>query len=301
MACARRLAIVVAPERDPVLNRAGTSLVELIIALTLTALVLGAATSSLLHQQRGARWAGALGGAESQMRPLVQVLPAELAMLDAGAGDVVSGAATDTSIQIRAVVASSLACDTATSAVTLLPDVAAVATGGVARAPVAGDSLWFYPNDSLGWRARRVVAVSHGRVACRLPASPSGPAYRLTLDTAANAPGGTPVRVTRHERYVIYRASNGAWYLGNRAWSAATASFAAPQPIAGPFLRARHGDITGFRYFDSLGAVVVPDGTNERTIARVRVSSVALVPSLAGNDSVRRDSADVALARSGAL
>jgi hypothetical protein len=111
-----------------VLSRAGTSLVELIIALTLTALVLGAATSSLLHQQRGARWAGALGGAESQMRPLVQVLPAELALLDAGAGDLASGAASDSTMQIRAVVASSLACDSAAVALTLLPD----ATSGVA-------------------------------------------------------------------------------------------------------------------------------------------------------------------------
>jgi hypothetical protein len=297
------MAIGHAAERDRVLSRAGTSLVELIIALALAALVLGAATSSLLHQQRGARWAGALGGAESQMRPLVQLLPAELAPLDAGAGDVVSGAASDSTLQIRAVVASSLACDSAASTLTLLPDAAAgVATGGVARAPIAGDSLWLYPNDSLGWQPRRVMGVTHGITVCGLPASPAGPAYRLALDAPANAPGGTPVRVTRQERYVVYRASDGWWYLGARAWSATTGSFAAPQPIAGPFLRSRaSGEITGFRYFDSLGAAVVPNGTNERAIARVRVSSIALVPSLAGTDSIRRDSADVALARSGAL
>lgn len=291
-----------AAKRDSVLKRAGTSLVELIIALTLMGLVLGAATSSLLHQQRGARWAGALGGAEAQMRPLVQLLPAELAVLDAGAGDLVSGAASDSTIQIRAVVASSLACDTAAIAVTLLPDLTSgVATGGVARAPVVGDSLWFYPSDSLGWQPRRVVSVTHGSTACRLPATPAGAAYKLTLDAPAYASGGTPVRVTRQERYVVYRASDGWWYLGARAWSVAAGSFAAPQPIAGPFLRTRGSAITGFRYFDSLGAVVVPNGTNERAIARVRVSSIALVPSLAGSDSVRRDSADVALARSGAL
>jgi hypothetical protein len=286
-----------------VLTRAGTSLVELMIALALTALVLGTATSSLLHQQRGARWAGAVGGAESQMRPLVQILPAELAALDAAAGDIVSGGASDSTMQIRAVIASSLACDTAASAVTLLPDVASgVATGGVARTPAVGDSLWFYPGDSLGWQPRRVTGVSHGRSACSLPALPAGPAYRLALDAPAYVPGGTPIRVTRQERYVIYRASDGWWYLGARAWSTATGSFAAPQPMAGPFLRLwPNGAITGFRYFDSLGAVLTPDGTNERAIARVRVSSIALVPSLAGTDSVRRDSADVALARNGAL
>ena len=77
---------------------------------------------------------------------------------------------------------------------------------------------------------------------------------------------------------------------------------AAPQPIAGPFVRStRGGASTGFRYFDSLGARVIPNGTNERTIARVRLSSIALVPSFAGTDSIRRDSADVALTRGGAL
>ena len=101
---------------------------------------------------------------------------------------------------------------------------------------------------------------------------------------------------------IVYRASDGWWYLGNRAWSAVSGTFAAPQPIAGPFLRSLGSGVrTGFRYFDSLGAVVVPNGANERSIARVRVSSIALVPSLAGTDSVRRDSADIALARNGAL
>ncbi|HEV7990404.1 MAG TPA: hypothetical protein VGP25_01175 [Gemmatimonadaceae bacterium] len=284
------------------LSRAGTSLVELMVALALAALVLGAATSSLLHQQRGARWAGALGGAESQMRPLVQMLPSELAPLDAGVGDVVSGQASDSTLQLRAVVASSVTCDSASVALTLLPDATSgVAIGGVARAPVAGDSLWFYSSDSLGWQPRRVLAVAHPSTSCRMPASLAGGSYRLTLDAAAGVPGGTPVRVTRHERYAVYRASDGWWYLGVRAWSATTASFTAPQPIAGPFLRSLPGGaITGFRYFDSIGAVVAPNGTNEQSIARVRVSSIARVPSLAGSDTLRRDSADVALARRGA-
>ncbi|MEO8564192.1 MAG: hypothetical protein ABI601_19080 [bacterium] len=285
------------------LTRRGTSLVELIIALTLAGLVLGAAASSLLQQQRGARWAGAFGGAESQMRPLAQLLPAELALLDAGVGDLASGAASDSTLQLRAVVASSLSCDTATAVVTLLPDVTTgVAIGGIARAPIAGDSLWFYANDSLGWQSRRVVAVGQVTASCLAPAIPSGSAYRLTLDAPVALPGATPVRVTRQERYAVYRASDGWWYLGLRAWSASTASFAAPQPIAGPFVRSLpSGAITGFRYFDSSGSPLVPDGTNERTIARVRVSSVALVPSLAGSDTLRRDSADVALVRSGAF
>jgi len=286
-----------------VLSRAGTSLVELIIALALGALVLGTAASSLLHQQRGARWAVASSGAEAQMRPLAQLLPGELASLDADAGDIGSGTASDSTLQLRAVVASSLSCDSAALVVTLVPDLpAGTPAGGVARPPVAGDSLWFYPNDSLGWQARHVVRVSRASVGCSLPASPASATYRLTLSAPASVPGATPLRVTRQERYVVYRASDGWWYLGARTWSSATSTFAAPQPIAGPFVRALPaGAITGFRYFDSLGAALVPNGANERAVARVRVSSIALVPSLAGSDSVRRDSADVSLERRGAF
>jgi hypothetical protein len=244
-----------------------------------------------------------VGGVESQMRPLVSLLPSELAPLDAAVGDVVSGQASDSTLQLRAVIASSIVCDSASGTLTLLPDASSgVAIGGVARAPVAGDSLWFYPGDSLGWQGRKVLSVGRANVGCSLPASPAASTYRLTLDAPAGAPGGTPVRITRQERYVVYLASDGWWYLGARAWSTVTSSFAPPQPIAGPFVRSmRGGVITGFQYFDSTGAVVVPDGVNERTIARVRVSSIARVPSLAGSDSLRRDSADVALVRSGAF
>ena len=285
------------------LSRRGTSLVELVIALALAGVVLAAATASLLRQQRGARWVGALGGTESQMRPLAQLLPAELSLLDATAGDLVPGEVNDSSMQLRAVVASSLACDTAIGVVTLLPDAAAgVAIAGIARAPVASDSLWFYPNDSIGWQARRVVGVGRASASCSMPPASAGGAYRLGIDRPADVPGGTPDRVTRHERYSIYKASDGRWYLGVRTWSAAASAFSATQPIAGPFVRSVAGrGITGFRYFDSVGVTLVPDGANERAIARVRISSIALVPSVSGGDSLRRDSADVALVRRGAF
>jgi hypothetical protein len=286
-----------------VLTRRGTSLVELVIALALAGLVLGTAAASLLRQQRSARWVGALGGSESQMRPLAQLLPAELAPLDAAAGDVAAGEASDSTLQLRAVVASSLACDSAAAVVVLVPDAApGVAIAGVARAPVAGDSVWLHPSDSVGWLSRRVVGVTRASTGCSAPPALAGGAYRLALDAPADVPGGTPLRVTRQERYAVYKAGDGRWYLGIRAWSASTGSFAAPQPLAGPFVRSvPGGGITGFRYFDSAGAPLVPDGSNERAIARVRVSSIALVPSVSGTDSLRRDSADVALVRHGAF
>jgi len=282
-----------------VLSRAGSSLVELLVALAIAAIVLASATWSMLRQQRSARWVGAFGAAESQAAHVVRLLPDELALLDAAAGDVVAGQASDTTLELRAVVASAVACDSATILVTLAPDAAAMPPlGGIARAIASGDSLWFL--DSLGWRARAVVAASRATTACNRPFAPSAATTRLTLDAPMDAGGGTPLRVTRHERWLFYRASDGRWYLGFRDWNVAGARFNTTQPVAWPFVKAlRSGERTGFRFYDSLGSALVPDGTNESRIARVRVTALTAVPAYAVADTVRRDSADAVLARRG--
>ena len=281
------------------LRRSGSSLVELLVALGLAAVLLTAATGSMLRQQRATRWIGVFGAAESQASHTVRLLPDELALLDAAAGDVVPGQASDSMLELRTVVASAITCDTATSAVTLAPDAgAAPPLGGMARPIAAGDSLWFL--DSLGWRARAVVAASRSTSGCVRPPAPSAVTTRLALDAAMDVGGGTPLRITRHERWVFYRASDGRWYLGIRDWNAASARFNSPQPVAGPFVRAlRSGERTGLRFFDSLGNALAPDGTNEGGIARVRVTALSDVATYGAVDTVRRDSADAVLARRG--
>jgi len=283
-----------------VLTRAGSTLVELLVALGLAAVLLAAATGSMLRQQRTARWVGSFGAVESQASHAVRLLPDELALLDAAAGDVVAGQANDSTVELRAVVASAIACDSATNAVTLAPDAGtAPALGGIARTIAVGDSLWFL-TDSLGWRARTISATSRTTSGCLRPFAPSGATTRLALDAPVDVGGGTPLRVTRHERWLFYRASDGRWYLGFRDWNAASARFNTSQPIAGPFVRAlRSGQRSGFRFYDSLGNALVPDGANEGGIARVRVTALSSVPAYGVADTIRRDSADAVLARRG--
>jgi hypothetical protein len=283
-----------------VLRRTGTSLAELLAALALGGIVLTVAASSMLRQQRGARWIEGLTGAELQLRPVMRLLADELSHLDASAGDVAAGQASDSSLQLRAVVAASLTCDSA-SAVTLIPDASSTpALGSSVRGPAVGDSLWLYRGAPYGWSARAVIGVARVTSACAVPTSAPAPTVQLLLDAPADAPAGTPVRVTRWERWVVYRASDGRWYAGIRDFSPATSRFLPAQPVAGPFMRAAgNGPRTGFRYFDAAGSDLVPDGTNERSIARVRVTTLSVVRSTA-SDSVRLDSADAVLSRPGA-
>ena len=281
--------------------RRGVTLVELLVALLLGGIVLAAAGGSMLRQQRGAAWVEGLTGAELQLRPVLRALTDELTQLDASAGDVEAGQASDSAVQIRAVVASTLTCDTATATVTLVPtSSSAPALGGEARMPAAGDSLWIYAGDSLGWRGVGVAGATRVTAGCASPSLAPGQAVRLTLDAPAAVGGAAPVRITRWERWVVYRASDGRWYVGIRDWSWATARFLAPQPVAGPFVRSLPtGERTGFRYFDAAGAALVPDGTNERAIARMRVTTLSATVQGSARSSGRRDSADAVLARRG--
>lgn len=276
------------------------SLAELLVALSLGGIVLGVAAGSMLRQQRGVRWVEGLSGAELQVRPVMHLLTEELSQLDASAGDVAAGQASDSSLQLRTVVAASLSCDSA-SVLTLIPEASAVPPlGGSASPPDVGDSVWLYLGAPLGWRARAVTGVSRTTSACGVPTSLPGPTYRLLLDAPPDVAAGTPVRVTRWERWVVYRAGDGRWYVGIRDYSPSTSRFLAAQPVAGPFVRTmRSGARTGFRYFDASGTTVDPDGTSERRIARVRITALSAVPAN-GADSVRVDSADAVLSRADA-
>ena len=276
------------------------SLAELLVALSVGGIVLGVAATSMLRQQRGVRWVEGLSGAELQVRPVMHLLTDELSQLDASAGDVAPGQASDSSLQLRTVVAASLSCDSA-SALTLIPENAPVPSlGGSATAPAAGDSVWLYLGAAFGWRARGVVSLSRTTSACAVPTSAAGSTWRLVLDAPPDVGAGTPVRVTRWERWVVYRAGDGRWYLGIRDYSPSTSRFLAAQPVAGPFVRSvRTGARTGFRYFDASGSPFDPDGTNEARVARVRVTALSVAPSTSA-DSVRHDSADAVLSRAGA-
>lgn len=159
------------------LKRSGSSLVELLVALGLAGVVLAAATGSMLRQQRAARWVGVLGATESQAAHAVRLLSEELTLLDAATGDVVPAQASDSMLELRTVVASAIACDSATTVVTLAPDAGtAPPLGGTGRVIAAGDTIWYHA-DSLGWQARTVVATSRVTSACIRPFAPSAPRH----------------------------------------------------------------------------------------------------------------------------
>ncbi len=283
----------------PVLSRAGSTLIELLVALVMAAIVLGAATSSLLRQQRATSRIHASASGDGQLRSVGTLLPNELRQLAAGSGDLVAGEARDTALQLRAVVASGLSCDDAVGEVRLIPATSgALPVSGIASAPRRGDSLWWL-GDSASWRGRRIGTVSTVTVRCTLPVAGAGVSTTLALDGGDTIRAGTPVRVTRHARYALYRSGDGSWQLGMREWVESSARFATPQPVAGPFLPRDGARLTGFRYFDSFGTELVlgVEGAPADRVRRIRTMTLSAVPGARDQEpAVLVDSVDAALA-----
>jgi hypothetical protein len=280
--------------------RRGASLAELIVALSLGAMVLGTATSSLLRQQRAARRVGAIAAGELQLAAVSALVPAEVAGLAAAAGDLAPAEARDSAMQLRAPIVAGLACDSSATPVTLsVSDADDLARSGMASIPHAGDTLWWYASDGASWLARRIIDVRSVDASCRLTGRGPGPALRIMLAGSDTIPTGALIRVTRQRRYVIYKSGDGSWQLGLREWSEATRQFAPPQPLAGPLARRlASGERSGFRYFDASDAELVAGGAGVDVgrVARIRITALALSRSPgAAADSLRRDSVDVAL------
>jgi hypothetical protein len=185
--------------------------------------------------------------ARAQLAHAAAVLGAELRRVSArpsatDVGDLLLVA--DTAVEVRAAVGGGAACAVTADAVDMV-DVAVAGAPYVswwADAPQPEDLLHVHdegPTPALAddaWHARAIVDVERGSGICAVgPLSPwraSGLRLRLAgPPLPATLGAGAPVRVTRRKRYILYRAGDGTWQLGQRVWSGGIASL---QPVAGP-------------------------------------------------------------------
>jgi type II secretory pathway pseudopilin PulG len=278
----------------------GVTLAELLVALTLSGIVLGTASSSLLRQQRTASVVSGSAATAAQLRAATGAVAAELGPLAAGSGDLIPADASDTTLGLRTLVTSGAACDHVVGGAAFARDDAESVTSA-GRAPRAGDSLWWYAGAATGWRGRPIVATDSVDMPCLLTGTPTQPTRRVIVGGVDTIPLGAYLRVTRRARYAFYRSGDGSWQLGLHEWVPETARFAPPQPLAGPFVMRAGAERSGFRYFDGAGSELRAGELSGQTarVARVRVTTLMRVRAERGGDVLARDSVDVALHPSG--
>ncbi|QJR34349.1 hypothetical protein [Gemmatimonas groenlandica] len=226
--------------------RRGGTLVELLIALPIAALLAVAAAATLIGAWRIGRRAEASQGGTRELRHAQAAFESELRPLRAG--DI--RALSDTALEFDALLGAGVVCD-ATAAAAGVNDRVEMASADPADArgvswassvQIGDDlSLWRADADSLASLIEHrttVRAISWG-AACTASPWMAGWAdqrtVRLTLADASPSAlvVGAPVALHRRTRLTLYR-SGVLWYLGKRARTSGV--WDGVQPVAGPFL-----------------------------------------------------------------
>ena len=258
--------------------RSGVTLVELLVTMTVGGIALSLVTLLCVRQQRVVSDLAQASAVSAQLRDAGAILPIDIRALAPASGDIRD--ARDTSLEIRATIATGVICDTSGAAVTFAPAVDDVVSfASIATSIEPGDSAWLLtPNDTTEtWTPHRVDAVFSG---ASRPCGARGPdlgqafgAQRiaLALDSAASAQWiGAPLRVTRPLRYSLYQSSDNTWWLGQRDWNVIAAAFNTIQPVAGPFLSPASSGLR-FEYFDSAGGELGSPVADASRIALMRI------------------------------
>lgn len=249
-------------------KRAGSSLLEVQVALPLIALLGMVAVSILIQMYRVAISSDGRLSANRELRQGATVFASELRPLRAR--DVTAW--NDTMIEVQGLIGVGIVC-----AVNATRDRLSVidASGTVAtqtdnsvrddlwrQPPQAGDraELWRDADarDDLTRAVTRTVTATGIAAACPFASQPETRATTaLTLDHAVveQISVGAPIRVTRPTRFSLYKASDGFWYLGRRTLSGG--SWDVIQPVVGPLLAPRDRGLT-LAVYDSVGAALAP-------------------------------------------
>jgi prepilin-type N-terminal cleavage/methylation domain-containing protein len=258
--------------------RHGFSLIELLIALVLSSVVMGAVVSVMLRQQRFYRGTAAIIENRSQLRQAALILTGDLRNIstDGAHTDLIS--ISESSVLFRGTFGTSVVCVLNGSTITLPP--VELANGNVltswAMPPQPGDTVLVFDDagtksgDDDLWRPYQVTAVTEATGGCppssllTTAADDASSSYQIAL--SGSPPATTlrrPVRFTRVMRYGLYQAGGGDWYLG---YCSPDCDQSALEPVAGPLLSQAPADAgVALTYQDENGAV-----TNVRTaVARI--------------------------------
>ncbi len=242
---------------SPATRRRGGTLVELLVALPLAALVAVLAAATVIGGWRLNRRVAATQGSAREFRHAQATFEAELRPLRARDMHAVS----DTALEFDALLGVGVICAATGTAVELASADSRDPRGiGWASLVRAGDilSLWHQHRDTLAslveWHT--TARASQWGAACA--ASPwmgqwaDRRTVRLTLASAPSIPVvvGAAVAVRRRTQLALYRSGT-AWYLGRRTRTNGT--WEVIQPVAGPFVSASQGGLT-LQLFNARGA-----------------------------------------------
>ena len=313
------------PSRPAHAGRPGFTLAELMIVVVLIGIIGTALTLLLMRQQRFHRAVVSVTDSRARMRDVATILPTDLRSISTAGDDIL--AFSETSIQFRAFVGTSVVCNYAAATVIELPP--RVLSSGITLSawinpPAPGDLAYLYHDGTEAGNAddtwqRFTVTDTLSSTDATWCAATLNPAYTGLLDAAARryritldaAPlqtaiqRGAVIRFAREVRYSAYQASDNQWYVGYQTCTpnadpTLPGACGATELLAGPIKPATSDTTTSglfFVFYNKTGTRLTAP-TAADTIARVSVgirssseslrqASATAVSSFAGGDSLR--------------
>lgn len=264
--------------------RAGYTLVELIIAVTILGIMGSMVAQLMMSQQRFFQRMSEQTSVRRELRTAIGTLPTELRGLSTAGGDVSAFGAS--SLTFRSTIGTSFVCERVSSTTIDVPPVnsAHMSTSNWVTTPAVGDTVFALRHDSAGvsgdfWSVHRITGVSASAGFCVSspyldPVQDAGKArYRFTVTPALpdSVVAGGALRFTRSARYELAQQSSGRWYLQRQELQGGV--WSTPVVLSGPYVAPAAGGAGGFAlaYFDSTGTAVAAGG-DARRIARIDVA-----------------------------
>lgn len=263
--------------------RHGFTVAELMVATAVAGIATALMTMTIVRQQKFFSSASVILGVRAQLRDAADVLASDIR--SASIAELGLPVMTDTAFEMYSVIASSVACMSASPTTTGLPPLT-LATGNTLTAmlaqPDTGDLVSIFNADSLRWESYRIAAFSSRSLATSCPSSTgfttpgdAAAGYQLTFAAAPASPvkKGSIIHFLRRARYSFYRSSDGEWYLGyRRCGVSAPFPCSSIQPVSGPYRAYRSGGGAGvtFHYRDKNGGDVSSVALSS-TVARIDI------------------------------
>lgn len=254
--------------------RAGFTMIELLIVVSLLGIIGTMLTTIMVRQQRFHRAVTNVTDARARMRDIATIMPTDLRSISTAGRDLL--AISDTSMQFRAFVGTSIVCRFASATIIELPP-KVLASKNVFSAwinpPAPNDIAYVYDEGTLGgnvddsWQPYVITDTvsSTNSTWCPTTTTPAyttaadnaARRYRITLASApvaAQVKTGAPIRFAREVRYSIYQAGDNQWYVGyQRCTPHATygqvGNCGSREILAGPVKAATGDTLTSGLYF----------------------------------------------------
>ncbi len=286
--------------------RRGVTLVELLIAMTILAVIASLVAATMLGQQRLFQQTYEMVGVRRELRTAMSLVPRDVRGLSSVGGDVSSFTAT--SLTFRSTIGASIVCAKSGANTLFLPpeNLAHNTLTSFVTQPAAGDTLYAFDEGALRgaeddtWIALTVSSVTPVLTQCMgAPftdplADVAKPRYRVVVAEAVPATVlvGAGVRFTRHVEYALQESNTtGRWYLTQQ--SRRSGGWETPVVVSGPYDVPASGGLE-LVYFDSTGVEVAPGGAST-SLARVDLTMQAAglpgsAPGYSGGRATPRDS-----------